>query len=199
MIFNFKLTIDFYWLRDTRDGNNLWLRGLGDCPELLDVTLRPESVSEKRVQGWYLSGPECCLNKCPTWCPNCHVSKKQPQVPGHTMTDKQSLWHVCLLHLGTVIQAVSSWSHMALVTPGWITSIPDGERSSGISRHSLTFREDSGTTWNCKNLPSFFFFFSTFIFVDPSLSSLSTFANVTFWGQAYLTELHTWLSRLWTS
>lgn len=107
MIFNFRLTIDFNWRWETRDGNNLWLRGLGDYPELLDVTLRPESVSEKRTQGWCLWGPEYCLKKCPTWCLNWHVSRKQSPVPGHTMADKQSLWHVCLLHLGTGVQGPS--------------------------------------------------------------------------------------------
>lgn len=54
-------------------------------------------------------------------------------------------------------QTVSSWSHMAILTPAWVTFVPGGKRSSGVSRNSLTFREDSGTTRNCKNLPSFFF------------------------------------------
>lgn len=135
MIFNFRLTIDFNWRRETWDGNNLWLRSLRDYPELLDVTVRPVSVSEKRTQGWCLWGPEYCLNKCPTWCINCHVSKNQPQVPGHNMTDSHC---ACLPatfgHGGPrASQAVSSWSHIAMVTPGWITSIPGGERSSGVS------------------------------------------------------------------
>lgn len=104
VIFNYRLTVDFNWRRETWDGNNLWLRSLGDYSELLDVTLRPESGSGKRTQGWRLWGPEYCLNKCPTRYLNCCVSKKQLQVPGHTVADKQSLWHVCLLHLSTGVQ-----------------------------------------------------------------------------------------------